>query len=219
MRKHIENEVETYFPNIIQIFDKRQTQMMERMVQEESTVALIEAEEEPPPELTDHEFIMRDPLLFGDYRNACNEDEPRYYEDLLDYDAIYFLLREIADEYNERRGKLQLVLFEDALEHLTRIHRGIRMHKGHMLIVGVGGSGKQSLTRLASFAAGKLFLNKGKGKRTCYAYQFYIYAYQRTIILIFKAKFEDIRKKNHIYFIKIYKFVHHLMNDVQIITF
>lgn len=41
------------------------------------------------------EYVLRDPLLFGDYRNACNEEEPRYYEDLLDYEAIYSLLMEV----------------------------------------------------------------------------------------------------------------------------
>ncbi|KAL0279460.1 UNVERIFIED_CONTAM: hypothetical protein PYX00_001008 [Menopon gallinae] len=96
---------------------------------------------------------MRDPLLFGDYRNACALEEPRYYEDLLDYDAIYFLFQEILDEFRERYGDVNLVLFEDALEHLTRIHRVFRMNRAHLMVVGVGGSGKQSLTRLAAFAA------------------------------------------------------------------
>lgn len=48
--------------------------------------------EESFPE--DLEYIMRDPLLFGDYRNALSEDEPRIYEDLLDYDAVYYLFQE-----------------------------------------------------------------------------------------------------------------------------
>lgn len=46
------------------------------------------------------------------------------------------------------------MLFNDALEHLTRIHHVLRMHKGHVMIVGYEGSGKQSLLRLAAFAAG-----------------------------------------------------------------
>lgn len=61
---------------------------------------------------------------------------------------------QIFDEYNERiRTKLHIVLFNDALEHLTRVHRALRMHRGHVLVIGTGGSGKKSVIKLASFAA------------------------------------------------------------------
>ncbi|XP_053669700.1 dynein axonemal heavy chain 10 [Anopheles nili] len=105
-------------------------------------------------ELSVAQYALRDPMLFGDYRNAVNPAEERFYEDLLDYEAIYFLFQEILMEYNEQRAKMSLVLFEDCLEHLTRVHRTLRMHRGHVMLVGIGGSGKQSITRLASFAAG-----------------------------------------------------------------
>lgn len=33
------------------------------------------------------EAVMKDPILFGDYRLALSETEPRVYEDIQDYDA------------------------------------------------------------------------------------------------------------------------------------
>ncbi|XP_014373608.2 dynein heavy chain 10, axonemal, partial [Alligator sinensis] len=116
----------------------------------------------------DLEPAMRDPILFGDFRMALNEGEPRIYEDIQDYDAAKALFQEILEEYNEVNTKMNLVLFDDALEHLTRVHRIIRMDRGHALLVGVGGSGKQSLARLAAYTAGyevfEIVLSRGYGE-------------------------------------------------------
>lgn len=76
-----------------------------------------------------NQFIMRNPLLFGDFRHGVVDEEERIYEDLLDFTAVMHLFREILDEYNERNSKLDLVLFDDCLDHLTRVHRTLRMHK------------------------------------------------------------------------------------------
>ena len=43
------------------------------------------------------------------------------------------------EDFNENRTSLHLVLFDDALDHLTRVHRVLRMDRGHALLVGVGG--------------------------------------------------------------------------------
>ncbi|XP_059138610.1 dynein axonemal heavy chain 10-like [Physella acuta] len=99
------------------------------------------------------EYIARDPILYGDFRYALDEGEPRIYEDLQDYEACKALFNEILEDYNAVQDSMRLVLFDDALEHLTRIHRVLRMDRGNSLLVGVGGSGKQSLCHLASHAA------------------------------------------------------------------
>jgi dynein heavy chain len=77
----------------------------------------------------------------------------RLYEDMTDYGTIKPVLNEVLEKYNGVTKPMNLVLFDDCLGHLVRVHRLMRMPRGNALLVGVGGSGKQSITRLAAFAA------------------------------------------------------------------
>ena len=67
-------------------------------------------------------------------------------------------LKKVVDakllEYNESNAMMDLVLFEQAAQHIARISRIISNPTGNAMLIGVGGSGKQSLSRLAAFISG-----------------------------------------------------------------
>lgn len=53
---------------------------------------------------------------------------------------------------------MKLVMFLDACEHICRIARIIRQPQGNAFLMGVGGSGRQSLSKMATFISNfKLF--------------------------------------------------------------
>jgi dynein heavy chain len=81
------------------------------------------------------------------------EEAPKVYEDGGTLESIRERSYMFLQKYNEENPSkpMDLVLFEDALKHLLRINRLIETPRGSGLLVGVGGSGKQSLTRLAAF--------------------------------------------------------------------
>ena len=92
-------------------------------------------------------------LLFGDYQEGMGGSEQRMYAEITDPDRAVQIMNEVLNEYNDEASPMRLVLFKDAVEHISRISRILRQPGGNALLLGVGGSGRQSLTKLATFMA------------------------------------------------------------------
>lgn len=61
------------------------------------------------------------------------------------------IVEDYLEDYNQvNTAKMNLVMFMDAIRHMSRISRVIRQPLGNALLLGMGGSGRQSQTRLAT---------------------------------------------------------------------
>ncbi|KAK2822251.1 hypothetical protein Q5P01_022316 [Channa striata] len=96
----------------------------------------------------DESFFIHQPLVYCHFAQGLGE--PRYRQ-VSDWEKLQKTLAEALEHYNELHAVMDLVLFEEAIQHVCRISRILDAPYGNGLLVGVGGSGKQSLCRLAAF--------------------------------------------------------------------
>ncbi|XP_033114673.1 dynein heavy chain 3, axonemal-like isoform X5 [Anneissia japonica] len=100
-------------------------------------------------EIDDHHLRS---LFFGDY--VKTNDDDKVYNEITDFIALKETIEKCLDEYNlMSKAPMDLVMFRFAIEHISRISRVLKQPNGHALLVGIGGSGRQSAARLAAFMA------------------------------------------------------------------
>ncbi|XP_043082022.1 dynein axonemal heavy chain 3 [Puntigrus tetrazona] len=89
-------------------------------------------------------------LFFGDYAKPDSASKP--YDEITDLSTLTEVMDFYLREFNNiSKAPMNLVMFQFAIEHISRICRVLKQDNGHLLLVGIGGSGRQSATKLATF--------------------------------------------------------------------
>ena len=91
-------------------------------------------------------------IIFCDFSNGT-EASQRPYIQVVDVESFKKKIEIELENYNSdgKKKPLKLVMFLDACDHVSRISRVLRQPQGNALLLGVGGSGRQSLARLATY--------------------------------------------------------------------
>ena len=68
-----------------------------------------------------------------------------------------YQIKETIQKYNKDRNyedrELNVVVFDEVVEHVTRIKRALDQKRGNALVLGTEGVGKKSLCRLSAYLA------------------------------------------------------------------
>jgi len=101
--------------------------------------------------LSKEEVYNTERIIFGDYMNGI-DTENRPYTQITDLKDMIKKIEGFLEDYNAgTKHPMKLVMFLDACDHVSRIARILRQPQGNALLLGVGGSGRQSLARLATY--------------------------------------------------------------------
>lgn len=87
------------------------------------------------------EQVLEQPILYTSFVSAA-EGHEKAYMPIRDIPHLKGVLEAKLAEYNEAVSTMNLVLFDQAMEHIARIARIVDQPVGNALLVGVGGSGK-----------------------------------------------------------------------------
>lgn len=88
-------------------------------------------------------------LMFCDFTNP--KADTRNYLEVQDLEELKYVVECYLVEFNNMsRRPMNLTMFRYTVEHLSRICRVLKQSRCHSLLIGIGGCGRQSLTRLAA---------------------------------------------------------------------
>ncbi|KAL9650835.1 hypothetical protein ABK040_001885 [Willaertia magna] len=122
----------------------------DRMIEQEDVKLFDTIISKVAKDVFDVEISDGQNIVFTSFIRGNDSGQSIYCEEQ-DYAILKQTLEKKLEEYNQNRSVMNLELFRQAIWHVCRISRILNNPRGNALLVGVGGSGKQSLARLASF--------------------------------------------------------------------
>ncbi|GMH41668.1 hypothetical protein BSKO_09578 [Bryopsis sp. KO-2023] len=103
--------------------------------------------------IVDTESIRK--CFFGDYMQEAEEPSLRPYSEVIDIGPLISKMEEFLVDHNSTsKQAMNLAMFLYAVEHVSRVCRVLKQPGAHMLCVGLGGSGRKSLSRLGAYICG-----------------------------------------------------------------
>lgn len=97
-------------------------------------------------------------LIFSCITSGAVEALADHEVDYTEVEDLQSFVETVVDKVEEYNASMTLpmflTMFLDACEHVARICRVLRLPDGNCLLIGIGGSGRQSLGRLSSFCMG-----------------------------------------------------------------
>ncbi|ROT81734.1 putative dynein heavy chain 12, axonemal isoform X5 [Penaeus vannamei] len=116
------------------------------------------AKEQPAKEVAQESHVTEaclERVCWGVMGSLDTPAAERRYEELIDAAQLRQTVAAFVEEYNgQHKTQLNLVTFKYVVQHVSRICRILGRAGGHMMLVGVGGSGRRSLTHLAAHICG-----------------------------------------------------------------
>lgn len=91
--------------------------------------------------------------LFKEEPIFMNYVDDKVYNLVPDLQLARQVLKEYLEDYNHinQENKMNLIFFDYAIQHINRISRVLSWNNGHLLLIGIGGSGRSSLIKLCAF--------------------------------------------------------------------
>ena len=88
--------------------------------------------------------------VFGNFSEPGEAN--KIYKEINDKESLKTMIQSYIQDYNElSKIKIDILLFDEALQNLAKMNRILSREFGHAVLVGLGGDGRRTLTRLASF--------------------------------------------------------------------